>query len=112
MVIDFKLLCEEVLLENVLNPILAGISSDAVNAKKDYDKLNQDPNQDKKFLYNAFKSEINDLRKELKSELSKFGQIDISTPEKFDSWLIDRADLFPGLKYILYSYIKEAKYIS
>ena len=109
MVIDFKLLCEEVLLENVLNPILARISSDATNAKRDYDKHLKDPNQDKKFLFNAFKSEINDLRTQLKRELTKFGQIDISTPQKFDAWLIDRADLFPGLKYILYSYIKESK---
>lgn len=108
MMIDFKLLCEEVLLENVLNPLLARISSDAINAKKDYDKLINEPNANKTFLYNALKSEINDLRKELKNELIKF-KIDVNTPEKFDSWLIDRTDLFSGLKYILYSYIKETK---
>jgi hypothetical protein len=109
MVIDFKFLCEEILLEEVLNPLLSRISADAINAKKDYTNQVNQPNTDKKFLFNALKAEINDLRNELKTELSKF-KIDIGTPEKFDNWVTDRTPQFNGLKYILYSYIKESKH--
>lgn len=110
MEIDFKLLCEEILLESVLDPILARISADAVNAKRDYDGLVKQANQNPSFLFSALKQEINDLRKELKNELSKFN-VDISSPEKFDNWITDRTGKYPGLKNILYSYIKETKSI-
>ena len=109
MMIDFKLLCEEILLEEVLNPLLSRISADAINAKKDYDNQINQPNVDKRFIFNALKAEINDLRNELKTELVKF-KIDISNSQKFDNWVIDKSDQFKGLKYILYSYIKESKH--
>lgn len=109
--IDFKLLCEEILLEEVLNPLLSRINAEAINAKKDYDNQINQPNVDKNFLFKALKAEINDLRNELRNELAKF-KIDISNPQKFDNWVTDRIPEFKGLKYILYSYIKESKLIS
>lgn len=109
MAIDFKLLCEEILLEEVLNSLLLRISTLAFNAKKDYNEYINQPNADKRFLFNALKAEINDLRKELKTGLAKF-KIDVSDPQKFDNWVTDKARQFEGLKYILYSYIKESKH--
>jgi hypothetical protein len=111
MAIDFKFLCEEILLEQVLNPLLSRISADAINAKKDYDSQINQPNADKNFLFKALKAEINDLRNELKTELAKF-KIDISNTQKFDNWVTDRIPEFKGLKYILYSVVAESKLIS
>lgn len=111
MKINFKSICEHAILEHELSHLLSNTAHYAVSAMKDYKTHVKDSKVDKQFLYNALRSEINDLRKHLKSTLSRVG-VDVSTPKKFDDWIIDRIGFkenYKGLKYILHYNIKESK---
>lgn len=107
MLLDFQLLCEQVLLEEDLDNSLVNVIKPLVDdALKDYKNQKNNPNINKKFLHNALWSEIKDIKKDLAKEIAQY-KIPAQTENDIDKFIQDKKTKYPFLRILHSQYIKQ-----
>jgi hypothetical protein len=105
--LDFKLICEQVLLEEDLKDLLVNEIKPTINQLlRDYKSQKNNPQIDQKLLHNSLWEELFDLKKQIVQELKRQFNIDVNTPQKMDQFVRDKQLEFPFLKTLHSEYIK------
>jgi hypothetical protein len=109
--INFLLICEQVLLEEALHDDLMEISNEANEAYSDYEKQKRQKGIDQKFLHNALHSVLDELKQRLRKILTPYEgalklKAPLNTPEGLDDFLYKKTKSYSGLKYLFSGFIK------